>query len=114
MKTFLTGFDTKEATFEVLAKVSPLRAVAYTDSGEVYYPEKDGPFTGIVVACRDNLASVVLSGYAVAEYDATIPRMGICNLAPGEEGYLEVNDTNGKPYTVLSVDHVNKTFEFLL
>lgn len=114
MKTYLTGFETKEATFSTVSTVKPARAVAYTETGDVYYPENGGHFTGIVSSYRDGFATVIMSGYAVGSFKNTQPTMGICKLSPDSQGYLEVDEANGKPYTVLSVDTINKTFEFIL
>ena len=113
MNALLNGFESNEATFKALTKLQPGRAVALNTDGTVFYPfTKD--FTGIVTSCKDNVASVVMKGYAVASFNSTIPTVGICKLSPVSSGYMEVDETNGKAYTVVGVDISNKTIEFIL
>lgn len=114
MKTFLNGFETNEATFLTSSVIEPGRAVALKSSGRLGYPASGGAFTGITTACKDNVISVVVRGYAVASFKNTVPSVGICKLAPGDTGYMEVDETNGKSYTVLNVDTLKKTIEFIL
>ncbi len=114
MKTYFNGFDTQEVTFKTMSSVSAKRAVALQSTGDVYYPEADTPFTGIVSAYRNGIASVIVHGYAEASFKNTIPSVGICKLAVGATGYLEVDEENGKPYTVLSVDTATKTLALIL
>lgn len=114
MKTLLNGFETNEATFLSTEKITPCRAVALQSSGKLDYPADKGAFTGIATSCRDNVVSVVIRGYAVASFKNTLPHVGICKLSPDSMGYMEIDETNGKPYTVLSVDTQNDTFEFIL
>ena len=114
MNTYFNGFDTQEVTFKTMSDVLPKRAVALQSTGDIYYPDEGKPFTGIVSDCRNGIASVTVRGYAQANFKNTVPRVGICKLAVGTSGNLEVDDTNGTPYTVLSVDIPAKTFEFIL
>ena len=114
MKTFLNGFETNEATFLTASVIEPGRAVALKTSGKLGYPAAGGDFTGIATACKNNVISVVVRGYAVASFKNTLPHVGICKLAPGETGYMEVDETNGKAYTVLNVDTGKNTVEFIL
>ena len=114
MNVFFTGFETKEATFKTTSTVLEKKAVALTGTGEVYYPAKGAPFTGIVASYRDGIASVIMSGYAVATFKDTIPTVGICKLSTGTAGNLEVDEENGTPYTVVGVDISDNTFEFIL
>lgn len=113
MKVFFNGFESKEATFKTLAAVNVGRAVALMNTGEVHYPQ-DENFTGIVASYKDGYASVVMRGYAVASFKNTVPTVGICKLKPSSTGYMELDETNGKPYTVVGVDTVNKTIEFII
>ena len=114
MNVFFNGFDTNEATFKTTAAVLTGRAVALKNTGEVYYPDEGAPFTGIVSAYRNGLASVVMRGYAVASFKETLPSVGICKLSVGKMGALEVDNENGKPYTIVNVNLTNKTIEFIL
>ena len=114
MTTYFNGFDTQEVTFKAMTNVAEKRVVALQNSGNVYYPEAGAPFTGIVSAYRNGLASVIVRGYAEASFKNTIPKVGICKLAPGATGYLEVDETNGTPYTVVSVDTASKTLALIL
>ena len=114
MKTFFNGFGTNEATFTAASSVIPGRAVALKSNGKIDYPAADGLITGIVASCKNNVASVIVSGYAVASFRSSLPTVGICKLFPDEEGYMEADETKGKPYTVLSVDTKNNTIEFIL
>ena len=114
MNALLNGFETKEATFKTISTVFEHRAVALKSSGEVYYPDRGTPFTGIVASYRDGVASVILKGYAVASFKDTLPTVGICKLSVGAMGNLEVDNENGTPYTVVGVDIVSKTFEFII
>lgn len=114
MKTYYNGFDTQEITFQAMSNVTPKRAVALQGTGDVYYPEAGAPFTGIVSDFRNGIASVVVRGFAEASFKNTVPRVGICKLSAGTTGYLEVDEENGTPYTVLNVDTSTKTFEFIL
>ena len=114
MNVLLNGFETKEATFRTSATVLAKKAVALNATGEVYYPSKGTPFTGIVASYRDGVASVIMSGYAVATFKDTIPSVGICKLSTGTAGNLEVDETNGTPYTVVGVNLTDKTIEFIL
>lgn len=114
MKTFFNGFDIQQATFQASADLIPGRAVAYTETSEVNYPDAGEPFTGIVTACRDKVASVTLRGYAVGRYGNSMPSIGITKLKTGEDGVFEVDEVNGKPYTILAVHVSSKTFEFIL
>lgn len=114
MKALLNGFESAEATFKASGKVDAGKAVALLSTGEVYYPIGMTDFTGIVASCRDDVASVIMKGYAVAKFKDTLPTVGICKLAPTSLGFMEVDDTNGKAYTVLSVDVKSKEIEFIL
>lgn len=114
MKTFFNGFDNQQATFAARYSLTPGRAVAYTETTEVAYPRAGEPFTGIVTACRDNVASVTLRGYAVGHYGNSLPSVGITKLTTGEDGVFEVDEVNGKPYTILDIHPTSKTFEFIL
>ena len=114
MNVLLNGFETNEATFRTMGTVAPYKAVALQHTGDVYYPDKCKPFTGIVSSYRDGVAAVVMKGYAVASFKETLPSIGICNLVTGSSGNLEVDNTNGKPYTVVGVDVASKTFELIL
>lgn len=114
MNALLNGFESSEATFKTLSTVAEKRAVALQSSNEVYYPMSTKNFTGIVASYKDGVASVVMKGYAVAEFKDTIPNIGICKLAPTSSGYMEVDETDGKAYTVVGVDLTNKTLEFIL
>ncbi len=114
MNALLNGFESSEATFKALTTVSEKRAVALQPSNDVYYPMGTKDFTGIVASYKDGIASVVMKGYAVAEFKDTVPHIGICKLAPTASGYMEVNDQDGKAYTVVGVDLTNKTLEFIL
>ncbi len=114
MKTYYNGFDTQEITFEAMSAVTAKRAVALQNTGNVYYPEQGAPFTGIVSVYRNGIASVIVRGYAEASFKNTIPKVGICKLSVGTTGYLEVDEENGKPYTVLSVDTATKTLALIL
>lgn len=114
MKTLFNGFDSNEATFIASDTVVPGRAVALKSNGKIEYPASDRNFTGIATSCRDDVISVVVRGYAVASFRNSLPQVGICKLAPDESGYMEADDANGKPYTVLSVDTRNNTIEFIL
>ena len=55
-----------------------------------------------------------MKGYAVASFKDTIPTVGICKLAVGAMGNLEVNEEIGTPYTVVGVDVIEKTLELIL
>lgn len=114
MNALLNGFESSEATFKAITQLPAGRAVALQSTNEVSFPISSTDFTGIIASCRDGVASVVMKGYAVAEFNETIPQVGICKLAPTSNGYMEVNDTDGKPYTVVGVDIKNKTLEFIL
>lgn len=114
MKTLLNGFETNEATFTSASAVIPGRAVALMSTGNVFYPDEKSPFTGIVTSYRNGIASVVMRGYVVAAYKDTSPEVGICKLSTGSSGYLEVDEENGTPYTVVGVDKTNKTIEIIL
>ncbi len=114
MKTLYNGFDSNEATFIASSAIEPGRAAALKFNGTISYPGSDGNFTGIVTSCKGEVASVAIRGYAVASFRNSLPQVGICKLAPDEEGYMEINETNGKPYTVLSVDTRKKVIEFIL
>ncbi len=114
MNALLNGFETSEATFRTMSSVITKRAVELQNSGDVYYPERGGHFTGIVSSYRDGVASVVMKGYAVAAFKDTIPTVGTCKLIPGSMGNLEVDEENGIPYTVVGVDVASKTFELIL
>lgn len=114
MNALLNGFETKEATFKTVSALFTNRAVALKSTGEVYYPDRGEPFTGIVSSYRDGVASVVMKGYAVASFKDTLPTIGICRLVTGSMGNLEVDEENGTPYTVVGVDTTDKTFEFIL
>ena len=114
MNALLNGFESSEATFKTTTTVSTKRAVALQPSNDVYYPIMSKDFTGIVSSYKDGIASVVMKGYAVAEFKDTLPQIGICKLAPTSSGYMEIDDANGKPYTVVGVDLTNKTIEFIL
>lgn len=114
MKTFFNGFETNEATFKSNPALNANRAVALTISGKVDYPDEGGEITGILTSYRDGIASVVMKGYAMASFNETVPQVGICKLAPGKKGFMEVDEENGKAYTVLSVDINSKTIEFIL
>ncbi len=114
MNALLNGFATNEATFRAASALFTNRAVALQSSGEVYYPDRGDPFTGIVASYRDGVASVIMKGYAVASFKDTLPSVGICKLVTGSMGNLEVDEENGTPYTVVGVDLTAKTFEFIL
>lgn len=114
MNTYFNGFDTQEVTFKVMGSVLPKKAVALQHSGEIYYPEIGGDFTGVVSSTRSGIASVIIHGHAEGTFKNTIPTIGICKLSVGNLGAFEVDEENGKPYTVLSVNLNSKTFEFLL
>lgn len=114
MKTFFNGFESNEATFKAVSDIPAGRAVALQSTNEVYYPVNSTDFTGIVNACKDGYASVVMKGYAVAAFKDTLPTVGICKLAPTSSGYMEVDEANGKAYTVVGVDTKEKTIEFIL
>lgn len=114
MNVLFNGFDTQEVTFKTTSAVLPKRAIALQSTGEVYYADAGEPFTGIVSSYRNGLASVIMRGYAVANYKNTAPTVGICKLSVGPMGQFEVDDANGKPYTVVGVDTASKTIEFIL
>ena len=114
MNALLNGFESKEATYRTMSNVISKRAVELKNSGDVFYPDRGGYFTGIVSNSRDGVASVVMKGYAVASFKDTIPTVGTCKLIPGSMGYLEVDEETGTPYTVVGVDVANKTFELIL
>lgn len=114
MNALLNGFETNEATFRTAAALLTNRAVALKNTGEVYYPDRGEPFTGIISSYRDGVASVVMKGYAVASFKDTLPSVGICKLVVGAMGNLEVDEENGTPYTIVGVDVAEKTFEFIL
>ena len=114
MNALLNGFETREATFKAMSVTLPGRAVALKSTGEITYPDRGTPFTGIVSSYRDGIASVVMKGYAVASFKDTIPTVGICKLAVGAMGNLEVNEEIGTPYTVVGVDVIEKTLELIL
>lgn len=114
MKTFFNGFETNEATFKAATDLPVGRAVALQSTNEVYYPMDSTDFTGITASCKDGYVSVIMKGYAVAAYRDTLPKVGICKLAPTSDGYMEINETDGKAYTVVGVDTKEKTLEFIL
>ena len=115
MKALLNGFESNEATFRTAISNIPVgRAVVLQSSNDVYYPVTSTDFTGIIASCKDGVASVVMKGYAVAAFKDTLPHIGICKLAPTTEGYMEINESEGKPYTVVGVDAKNKTLEIIL
>lgn len=114
MKTYYNGFETNEATFKASVDIPAGRAVALGSGGNVYYPTNPPLFTGIVSCCKDGYASVVIRGYVVARYKDTMPIVGICKLAPTADGYMEVNETDGKPYTVVGVNSTKGTIEIIL
>lgn len=114
MKAFLNGFESNEATFKAIAEIPAGRVVALQADKTVSYPTNPKEFTGVIASCKDNVASVVMKGYAVAKFNNTLPHVGICYLAPSTNGYMEVNETDGKPYTVVGVDNSNNTIEFIL
>lgn len=114
MNTYFNGFDSQEVTFKTQSTVQPKRAVALQNTGDIYYAESGSAFTGIVSAYRNGIASVVIRGYAEVSFKSTIPNVGICKLSVGNTGNLEVDEENGKPYTVLSVDIATKTMEIIL
>ena len=114
MNALLNGFESSEATFTTLTNVSERRAVTLQSTNDVYYPIGSKDFTGIVASYKDGIASVVMKGYAVAEFKDTVPHVGICKLSPSALGYMEMDDIEGKPYTVVGVDLTNKTLEFIL
>lgn len=114
MNTYFNGFDTQEVTFKTMSPVLAKKAVALKESGEIYYPEIGGPFTGVVSVSRNGIASVIIRGHAEGTFKNTVPSVGICKLSVGNLGAFEVDEENGKPYTVLSVNLASKTFEFIL
>lgn len=114
MNTYYNGFDSQVITFKTMADVSPKKAVALNSNGEVYYPDEKKPFTGIVSAYRNGIASVIVRGYAEVTFKNTIPSVGICKLSVGTSGNFEVDEANGTPYTVLGVDLTAKTIEIIL
>ena len=114
MNTYYNGFDSQEVTFKTAATLTPKRAVALQNSGDVYYPESGEPFTGIVTDYRNGIATVVIRGWAEVNFKNTLPTIGICRLAVGSSGCLEADYENGKPYTVLNVNTKTKTMEIIL
>ena len=114
MNALLNGFESKEATFTTISKIAEKRAVALQPTNDVYYPIGSKDFTGIVASYQDGIASVVMKGYAVAEFKDTVPTVGICKLSPTSLGHMEVDENEGKAYTVVGVDLTNKTLEIIL
>ena len=114
MNVLFNGFDTQEVTMKTSSAVLPKRAVALQSTGELYYAATGGSFTGIVSDYRNGLASVIMRGHAVASYKNTAPTVGICKLSIGSMGQFEVDEANGKPYTVFSVDTATKTIELYI
>ena len=114
MKIYYNGFDSQEVTFKTASAVLPKKAVSLQSTGEIYYADAGGHFTGIVTSYDNGIASVVTRGYAVATFKNDPPTVGICKLTVGTMGNFEVNEETGKPYTVLGVDISSKTFEFIL
>jgi len=114
MNVLFNGFDTQEVTFKTSSAVLTKRAVALQSTGDIYYADAGGAFTGIVSSYRNGLAAVVMRGYAVANYKNTAPTVGICKLSVGSMGQFEVDEANGKPYTVVGVDTASKTIEIIL
>ena len=114
MKTYYNGFDTQEVTFKAMTNINPKRAVALQNSGNVYYADEGKPFTGIVSLYKNGIVSVIVRGFAEASFKNSIPKVGICKLSVGTNGYLEVDETNGTPYTVVNVDTSTKTLELIL
>lgn len=108
------GFDSQEITVKTSSAVLTKRAVAFQSTGDVYYANAGEEFSGIVTSVRNGIASIVMRGHAVASYRDTAPTVGICKLSVGPMGQLQVDEENGKPYTVFSVDTSNKTLEFYL
>ena len=114
MTTFFNGFDTQELTFKTMSAILPKKAVTLQSSGDIYYADTGSAFTGIVSTYRNGIASVVIRGYAEVGFKNTLPTVGICKLSVGSMGSLEVDEENGKPYTVLSVDVATKTMAIIL
>ncbi len=114
MNVYYNGFDTQEITFTTMATLAEKRVVVLESTGNVNYPDAGAPFTGIVSSYRNGMASVIVRGYAEASFRNSVPRVGICKLSPDANGYLEVDEENGKPYTVISVDTSTKTLALIL
>lgn len=114
MNVLFNGFDSQEATFKASSTVLTKRAVALQSTGDVAYAEPGGAFTGIVTGYRNGLASVVMRGWAEVNYRNTAPSVGICKLSVSSMGQLEIDEANGKPYTVVGVDTASKTIEIIL
>ncbi len=114
MKVFYNGFGTQEATFKTTSPVLPKRAVALQNTGDINFADEGTAFTGIVSSYKNNVASVIMRGFAEANYKGTAPNIGICKLSLTTMGQFEVDEENGKPYTILGVDTTSNTFEFFI
>ena len=114
MKVFYNGFGTQEATFKTASPVLPKRAVSLQSTGYVDFADEGTAFTGVVASYKNNVAAVLMRGFAEANYKGTAPTVGICKLSVTAMGQFTVDEENGKPYTVLGVDTTSNTFEFFI
>lgn len=76
----------------------------HTD-GKVYVGAANKPLFGVAGSISDKLITVQDAGYVTVPYTSTAPTVGSFNkLECGASGAVAIDDTNGVPIMVVSVD----------
>ncbi len=114
MTSVFTGFETNELTFTASPEVKPGLAVMIMEDSTVYVPEEASDFCGICSSVKDGYATVVLHGCARASFNGIAPSIGYNKLSVNEVGGIQVDDSTGKDYLVVSVDADTMTLELIV
>ncbi len=113
MSISFKGFNEQVLTFKTEAELAAGTLVTMSDNGTVAACANGDKIIGVVLCCRDNLASVQVGGYINVPYSGTAPKVGYCGISAASATEIK-SDTSGRELAVFDTDTAASTAGILL
>lgn len=104
MSISFKGFNEQVLTFNTSAELDAGTLVKMNGSGTVAPCASGDKIMGVVLACRNNIASVQVGGYISLPYSGTAPTPGYCGICAADSTKIKTDNSAGKLLAVLETD----------
>lgn len=104
MSISFKGFNEQVLTFNTTAELDAGTLVKMNGSGTVAPCASGDKIMGVVLACRNNIASVQVGGYISLPYSGTAPTPGYCGICATDSTKIKTDNSAGKLLAVLETD----------
>ena len=114
MSISFKGFNEQVLTFNTSAQLAAGTLVKMNGSATVAPCSSGDKIIGVVLSCRDNLASVQVGGYISLPYSGTAPAPGYCGICAADSTKIKTDNSAGKLLSVVESDTTAGTAGILL